>query len=90
MLLFVVMRGGATLDDALRGRIRQTLRDNVSPRHVPAKILQVGDIPRTRSGKISELAVRDTIEGRVVKNTEALLNPEALDQYRALPELRQS
>ncbi len=89
VLLFVVMRGGATLDDALRDRIRQTLRDNASPRHVPAKILQVSDIPRTRSGKLSELAVRDTIAGRPVKNTEALLNPEALAQYQALHELQQ-
>jgi acetoacetyl-CoA synthetase len=89
VLLFVVMRGGATLDDALRDRIRQTLRDNASPRHVPAKILQVSDIPRTRSGKLSELAVRDTVAGRPVKNTEALLNPEALAQYQALHELQQ-
>ena len=89
VVLFVVMRNGATLDDALRQRIRTTLRDHASPRHVPSKILQVTDIPRTRSGKISELAVRDTIEGRPVANTEALLNPEALDQYRDRPELRQ-
>ena len=88
VVLFVVMRDGAMLDDELRGSIRQTLRDNASPRHVPAKILQVSDIPRTRSGKISELAVRDTVEGRAVKNTQALLNPEALDQYRDLPELQ--
>jgi len=90
VVLFVVLRDGATLDDGLRRTIRTTLRDNASPRHVPAKILQVSDIPRTRSGKISELAVRDTIEGRPVANTEALLNPEALSQYRGRPELQQA
>ena len=88
VVLFVVLRDGATLDDGLRQTIRTLLRDNASPRHVPAKILQVTDIPRTRSGKISELAVRDTLEGRPVANTEALLNPEALGQYRDRPELQ--
>jgi acetoacetyl-CoA synthetase len=88
VVLFVVLRDDVELDDQLRALIRKTLRDNASPRHVPAEILQVTDIPRTRSGKISELAVRDTVEGRPVANTEALLNPEALAQYRGRPELR--
>lgn len=88
VVLFVVLRDRLTLDDSLREQIRRTLRDNASPRHVPARIVQVNDVPRTRSGKISELAVRDTVEGRAVANTEALLNPEALDQYRDRPELR--
>ena len=70
-----------------RNRIRRVLRDNASPRHVPAKILQVSDIPRTRSGKLSELAVRNAVEGRAVDNTEALLNPEVLEQFRGRPEL---
>jgi acetoacetyl-CoA synthetase len=87
VVLFLVLREGAVLDEALRGRIRQVLRENASPRHVPAVILQVDDIPRTRSGKISELAVRDSVEGRPVANTGALLNPEALAQYRDRPEL---
>jgi acetoacetyl-CoA synthetase len=87
VVLFVVLREGVVLDETLRGRIRQVLRDNASPRHVPAVILQVDDIPRTRSGKISELAVRDSVEGRPVANSEALLNPEALDQYRDRREL---
>ena len=86
-VLFVVLEAGVQLDEPLRQTIRETLRHNASPRHVPAHILQVGDIPRTRSGKISELAVRDTIEGRPVANTSALANPEALDQYRDRPEL---
>ena len=87
VILFVVLKAGVQLDDGLRRAIRDTLRRNASPRHVPAEILQVRDIPRTRSGKISELAVRDTIEGRPVANTTALANPEVLDQYRDRPEL---
>ena len=89
VVLFVVLRDGEVLDDTLRESIRRVLRENASPRHVPAKILEVADIPRTRSGKISELAVRDTIEGRAVANTEALLNPQALAQYRDRAELKQ-
>ncbi|GIX09871.1 acetoacetate--CoA ligase [Elioraea sp.] len=88
VVLFVRMRDGLTLDDALRARIRQTIRENASPRHVPAKIIQVADIPRTRSGKITELAVRDVVHGRPVKNLEALANPEALELFRDIPELR--
>ena len=89
VVLFVVLGDGVVLDDALRGSIRRVLRENASPRHVPAKILEVADIPRTRSGKISELVVRDTIEGRTITNTGALLNPEVLVQYRDRLELQQ-
>ena len=88
VVLFVKLREGATLDDALRERIRQQIRDNATPRHVPARILQVLDIPRTKSGKIVELAVRNVVHGRPVKNVEALANPEALEGYRARPELQ--
>ena len=84
MILFVRLREGLELDDALRERIRKQIRANTTPRHVPAKIIQVADIPRTISGKISELAVRATIHGRPVKNTDALANPEALKEYAAL------
>jgi len=87
VVLFVVLREGLTLDDALRDRIRKRIRDNTTPRHVPAKILQVSDIPRTKSGKITELAVRDVLHGRPVKNREALANPAALDLFRDLAEL---
>jgi acetoacetyl-CoA synthetase len=87
IVLFVRLRDGMRLDDALAGRIRQTIRDHTTPRHVPAKILQVQDIPRTLSGKIVELAVRNVVHGRPVKNTDALANPEALDEFRARPEL---
>jgi len=87
IVLFVRLREGDELDDALRERIRRQIRDNTSPLHVPKKIIQVADIPRTISGKISELAVRDTIHGRCVSNTEALANPASLELFRELPEL---
>jgi acetoacetyl-CoA synthetase len=89
IVLFVKLREGALLDDALRERIRRRIRENASPRHVPARIVQVADLPRTRSGKITELAVRDVVHGRPVRNREALANPEALDLFRDLPELRE-
>jgi acetoacetyl-CoA synthetase len=88
VILFVRLRPGAVLDDALVAAIRKKIRDGASPRHVPAKILAVADIPRTKSGKITELAVRDVVHGREVKNKEALANPEALDLFRDLPALR--
>jgi acetoacetyl-CoA synthetase len=87
IVLFVRLREGEVLDDELRERIRRQIRDNTSPLHVPKKIIQVADIPRTISGKISELAVRDTIHGRRVSNTEALANPASLDLFRNLREL---
>jgi len=87
VVLFVRLAAGATLDDALVAKIRRTIREGASPRHVPARILEVADIPRTKSGKIVELAVRDVVHGRPVKNKEALANPEALDLYRAREEL---
>jgi len=80
----VRLRDGFTLDDALRERIKKQVRTNTTPRHVPAKILQVADIPRTISGKITEIAVRETIHGRPVKNTDALANPQALRLFEAL------
>ena len=87
IVLFVVLAEGAVLDDALVTRIRRQVRDGASPRHVPAKILAVPDIPRTKSGKITELAVRDVVHGREVGNREALANPEALDLFRSIPDL---
>ena len=88
VVLFVRLREGLELDEALQKKIRETIRSNTTPRHVPAKILQVGDIPRTVSGKIVELAVRHVVHGRPVKNVDALANPEALELYRDLPELQ--
>jgi len=88
VVLFVRLREGLTLDPALAGRIRQRIREWASPHHVPRKILQIADIPRTISGKITELAVREVIHGRPVVNLDALANPEALDLFRGLEELR--
>lgn len=88
VVLFVRLRDGVVLDDALKQRIRKTIRDNATPRHVPAKIVAIPDIPRTISGKIVELAVRNVVHDRPVKNTDALANPKALDYYRAIPELQ--
>ena len=87
VVLFVILKPGVTLDDPLRERIKRQIRTGASPRHVPARIVQVADIPRTKSGKITELAVRDVVHGREVKNKEALANPEALDLYRNIAEL---
>ena len=88
VVLFVRLREGATLTDALRDRIRRQIREGTSPHHVPKVIVAVADIPRTISGKITELAVRDVIHGRPVKNTDAMANPQALALFRDLPELR--
>ncbi|MAB41805.1 MAG: acetoacetate--CoA ligase [Pseudomonadales bacterium] len=88
VVLFVRLRDGVTLDAALEAEIRQVIRANATPRHVPAKIIAVSDIPRTRSGKIVELAVRNVVHGLPVKNTDALANPEALELFRELPELQ--
>ena len=88
IVLFVRLKDGLTLDHALVDRIRKQIRQNATPRHVPARIVQVTDIPRTKSGKIVELAVRDVVHGRDVRNREALANPEALDQFRNRPELQ--
>jgi acetoacetyl-CoA synthetase len=84
-LLFVRLREGLTLDQQLIDRIRARIRENASPRHVPAKIIQVADIPRTRSGKIIELAVRDVVHGRPVRNREVMANPEALELFAHHP-----
>jgi len=88
VVLFVRLRNGLVLDDALRDKIRQQIRRNTTPRHMPARVVQVEDIPRTISGKIVELAVRHVVHGRPVKNKAALANPEALDLFANLPELQ--
>jgi acetoacetyl-CoA synthetase len=88
VVLFVRLREGVALDEALVKKIKLQIRNNTTPRHVPAKIIQVADIPRTKSGKIVELAVRNVVHGRPVKNREALANPEALDLFRGLPDLQ--
>jgi acetoacetyl-CoA synthetase len=88
IVLFVKLREGVTLDTALTERIKQTIRNHASPRHVPAKVIAVPDIPRTLSGKIVELAVHNIIHHRPVKNLDALANPEALEFFKDLAELR--
>ena len=87
VVLFVRMAENMALTDELIIKIKTAIRQGATPRHVPAVVLAVADIPRTRSGKITELAVRDVVEGRAIKNTEALANPEALDNFRNRPEL---
>jgi acetoacetyl-CoA synthetase len=87
VVLFVKLREGMALDEALIKRIKDTIRENTTPRHVPAKVVQVQDIPRTKSGKIVELAVRNVVHGEPVKNVEALANPEALGEFRDREEL---
>ena len=88
IVLFVVLRDAVELNDELVSSIREVIRRDTTPRHVPAKVIAVTDIPRTLSGKISELAVRDTVHGRAVTNHDALANPEALAQFKELPALK--
>jgi len=88
VVLFVRLKDGASLNDALISRIKNRIRTGASPRHVPAKIIAVADIPRTKSGKIVELAVRDVVHGRPVKNKEALANPEALSLFEGIAALQ--
>jgi len=88
VVLFVVLNAGVALDEGLKQKIKAKIRHGASPRHVPAVIVQVPDIPRTKSGKITEIAVRDIVHGRAVKNTEALANPDALDHYRDIGDLQ--
>ncbi len=87
VVLFVRLQDGLSLDDALVKRIKEVIRANTTPRHVPAVVLQVADIPRTKSNKIVELAVRAVVHGQPVKNVEALANPEALEHFRGRAEL---
>ncbi|MYG10522.1 MAG: acetoacetate--CoA ligase [Rhodobacteraceae bacterium] len=87
LVLFVRLQAGISLDDQLVTTIKNQIRNNASPRHVPRKVIQVSDLPRTRSGKLVEIAVRDVIHGKEVKNMEAIANPEALIQFRDMKEL---
>ena len=90
VVLFVELRENVQLSEEIANKIKKRIRDNTTPRHVPDKVLQVADIPRTKSGKIVELAVRDVVHGRQPKNLEALANPEALEYFRARQELAQA
>lgn len=86
-VLFVVMREGMQLDETGIAEIKGQIRSNTTPRHVPAVVAQVKDIPRTKSGKITEVAVREVIHQRPIKNVDALANPEALEHFEDRPEL---
>ena len=88
IVLFVRLQSGYSLDEALAQKIRTTIRNRATPRHVPAKIIAVPELPRTLSGKLTELAVRNVIHGRPVPNRDALANPGALEHFRDLAELR--
>jgi acetoacetyl-CoA synthetase len=88
VVLFVILKPGVELDENLQTLIRRTVREKCTPRHVPARIIQVDEIPRTKSGKIVELAVREVVHDRAVKNVHSLANPEALELYRDLPQLQ--
>lgn len=88
VILFVVLHNKMQLNEELTNKIKTTIRSNTTPRHIPAKVIQVTAIPKTLSGKIVEIAVRNVIHNRPVNNTDALANPEALEQYQNLPELQ--
>ena len=88
IVLFVVMDGEYALNDHLIDRIKKQIRHGASPRHVPSKVISVTDIPRTKNGKIVELAVKNTIEGNKIKNIQALANPEILKEYKSIEELK--
>ena len=88
IILFLVLNRPNSLDELLIKKLKKAIRSEASPRHVPAKILEVNDIPRTKNGKIVELAVKNIIEGNKIKNIQALANPEVLDQYKNIKELK--
>lgn len=90
IVLFVVLRDGADLSEGLQAKIRQAIRKHASPRHVPHRILAVADVPKTMSGKVAEIAVRELIHGRPVANVEALANPESLEEFKGIPSLASS
>jgi acetoacetyl-CoA synthetase len=87
VVLFVKMKDDQALDEALQQRIRAEIKRHASPRHVPARIVQVYDIPRTKNGKVVELAVRSAVHGMPIANSDALANPEALEAFKDIPEL---
>ena len=87
IILFVVLKKPKTLNENLSLKIKKAIRQNASPRHVPKKIIEVSDIPRTKNGKIVELAVKNIIEGNKIKNIQALMNPSILQEYKNIEEL---
>ena len=88
IILFVVLKKSKTLNENLSLKLKKAIRQNASPRHVPKKIIEVSDIPRTKNGKIVELAVKNIIEGNKIKNIQALINPSILQEYKNIEELK--
>ena len=89
MILFVVLNEGIILDEKIKNKIKKTIRKNASPRHVPSKIISISEIPKTKNGKLVELAVKQTVEREVIKNLEALANPDSLKQFKNIKELNE-
>ena len=89
IILFVVLNSGYYLNNEIRDKIKKTIRSNASPRHVPSKIISISEIPKTKNGKLVELAVKQSIEGQMIKNLEALANPDSLKQFRDIKELNE-
>jgi acetoacetyl-CoA synthetase len=88
IILFIVLKKPKTLNEILSLKLKKAIRQNASPRHVPKKIIEVSDIPRTKNGKIVELAVKNIIEGNKIKNIQALINPSVLSEYKNIEELK--
>ena len=88
IILFIVLKKPKTLNEILSLKLKKAIRQNASPRHVPKKIIEVSDIPRTKNGKIVEIAVRNTVEGIKIKNIQALINPNILNEFKNLDELK--
>ena len=89
IILFIVLNKGYNLNDRIKDKIKKVIRTNVSPRHVPSKIISILEIPKTKNGKLVELAVKQSVEGEAIKNLEALANPDSLKQFRNIKELNE-
>ncbi len=89
VILFVVLKDGLKLDEDLKKKIKQVIRENATPRHVPSKIIQVSGVPKTHNGKLVEIAVKNVIHGKPVVNTDSIMNPEVLEEFKNIPELQE-
>ena len=89
IILFIVLNQGYKLNDEIKDKIKKAVKSSASPRHVPSKIISIVDIPKTKNGKLVELAVKQTVEGEPIKNLEALANPDSLEQFKNIKELNE-
>jgi acetoacetyl-CoA synthetase len=89
IILFVVLNRGYNLTDEIKDKIKKAIRISATPRHVPSKIIQILEIPKTKNGKLVELAVKQSLEGEEIKNLEALANPDSLEQFKNIKELNE-